>query len=380
MQAKAAMGRVPESDFVLVARQNWTRSRYPMEQLRLQRARRQGKVTINSIAELEENLAAGVSVYNMDIRGVSQPWRQNPKGQLLESHMWDGTLESDARGDGREKQLQHPVLEAIWQRVREGSKPGQRTDRFKIGLAIEGGGLRGSVTAGMASAIMNLEIADAFDMVLGSSAGSIIGSYLVARADHHTTYQFFCDHLTTSKQKLNGSSWLDMGRLVDLFVPALSKSDSSGPPMLLDYPMKTIMQELLPVNWTEFSKNDRHQPMKIIATGLFTESAVVLGSQEGSYHDLASLCECVKASCMLPGVAGVQPPWLKGSSALNPKRLREGKEKWSEREFSRNVWRVARDSFAKRARMQSPRANGTAIMRTAFERINKDGSGGIDRM
>jgi hypothetical protein len=351
-----------------------------MEQLRLQRARREGKVTINSIAELEENLAAGVSVYNMDIRGVSQPWRQNPKGQLLESHMWDGTLESDARGDGREKQLQHPVLEAIWQRVREGSKPGQRTDRFKIGLAIEGGGLRGSVTAGMASAIMNLEIADAFDMVLGSSAGSIIGSYLVARADHHTTYQFFCDHLTTSKQKLNGSSWLDMGRLVDLFVPALSKSDSSGPPMLLDYPMKTIMQELLPVNWTEFSKNDRHQPMKIIATGLFTESAVVLGSQEGSYHDLASLCECVKASCMLPGVAGVQPPWLKGSSALNPKRLREGKEKWSEREFSRNVWRVARDSFAKRARMQSPRANGTAIMRTAFERINKDGSGGIDRM
>ncbi len=315
----------------------------------------------------------------MDIRGVSQPWRQNAKGQLQKGFSLDSVMESDTRGDGRESQLEHPVLQALWQRVKEGSKPGQRNDRYKIGIAIEGGGLRGSVTAGMASAVLSLGLADAFDMVLGSSAGSIIGSYLVARADHQVTYSFFCNHLTTSKQKLNGSSWLDMGRLVDLFVPALSKSDTSGPPMLLDYPMKTIMQELLPVNWTEFEKNDKHQPMKIIATGLFTEGPVVLGSQEGSYHDLASLCECVKASCMLPGVAGVQPPWLKGSSALNPKRLREGREKWSEREFSRNVWRVARDSFAKRAKLQSPRANGTAIVNTAFERINVDGSGGIDR-
>jgi len=31
----------------------------------------------------------------------------------------------------------------------------------------------------------------------------------------------------------------------------------------------------------------------------------MLGSQEGSFSDLASLCECIKASCMLPGVAGM---------------------------------------------------------------------------
>jgi hypothetical protein len=41
----------------------------------------------------------------------------------------------------------------------------------------------------------------------------------------------------------------------------------------------------------------------------------MLGSEEGSFTDLASLCQCVKASCMLPGVAGVEPPWLKGSTA-----------------------------------------------------------------
>ena len=352
----------------------------PFEQWKLQQERSRQKVKVNSVEELEEQLARGVSVYDMDIRGVSQPWRQDSKGSLLESFAWETVLDENRRGDGREEQLKHPVLEAIWNRVREGSKPGKRTDRYKIAIAIEGGGLRGSVTAGMASAVMGLELADAFDMVLGSSAGSIIGSYLVARADANTTYNFFCDHLTTSKQKLNGSSWLDMGRLVDLFVPALSNPETGGAPMLLDYPMKTIMQELLPVDWETFAKNDVHQPMKVIATGLFTEGPVALGSQEGSYHDLPSLCECVKASCMLPGVAGVEPPWLKGSSSLNPAKLREGREKWQDREFSRSVWKKARDSFQEKVRKQKPGVGGTALIRNAFDRINTDGSGGIDRL
>lgn len=370
--------RSPPATFLSM---NWTAAnlaRIPLEQWR-ERRQRQQKVQIQSITELEEYLEAGVSVYDMDIRGCSQPWRQTEKGELLESFSWESVLEVDTRGDGRNEQLKHPVLEAIWQRVREGSKPGQRNDRFKIGLAIEGGGLRGSVTAGMASAVLGLGIADAFDMVLGSSAGSIIGSYLVARAEPNVTYEFFCNHLTTSKQKLNGSSWLDMGRLVDLFAPALSNPDGGGPPMLLDYPMKTIMQELLPVNWEKFKANDKHQPLKVIATGLFSEGPVVLGSQEGSYDDLASLCECVKASCMLPGVAGVEPPWLKGSSALNPLKLREGRDRWQNREFTRNVWRVARDAYTKRAKQQSPRLNGTAVIKNTFERINADGSGGIVR-
>jgi len=67
----------------------------------------------------------------------------------------------------------------------------------------------------------------------------------------------------------------------------------------------THAQELLPVNWDKFEKRNAKQPIKIIASGLFSEKAVMLGSQEGSFSDLASLCECIKASCMLPGVAGM---------------------------------------------------------------------------
>ena len=310
------------------------------------------RIVVKSQEELEHWMGQGVSVHRLDVRGRSQPWRQNERGELVEALPETSSPDDDrsGRADGREKQLQHPVLRAIWKRVRENSKPGQRKDKFKIALAIEGGGLRGSVTAGMASAIMHLGLADAFDMVLGSSAGSIIGAYLVARAPPSMTYQFFCNHLTTSREKLNGSTWLDMGRLVDLFTPAnipTRQKKERAPMMSLDYPMKTLMQELLPVDWEVFQKNDRHQPMKVVASGLFSKRPVVLGSEEGSFSDLASLCECVKASCMLPGVAGVQPPWLRGSTALRAaETLRAGQREWMEQEMQRSVLLKAGDAFS----------------------------------
>ena len=171
------------------------------------------------------------------------------------------------------------------------------------------------MTAGMASALAYLGLEDSFDMVLGSSAGSIIGAYLVGRSTPQTTYQFFCNYLTTSKEHLNGASWLDVSRLVDLFRPTRSVTSPPRPAMLLDYPMVDLMQRLCPLDWEVFAANDKVQPMKVIATGLLSEGAVSLGSQEGSFTDLASLCNCIKASCMLPGVAGVDPAWLTGSAA-----------------------------------------------------------------
>jgi len=40
----------------------------------------------------------------------------------------------------------HPVLQLIQQRLQDGSSPGQRQDNFKLGLVVEGGGMRGIVT------------------------------------------------------------------------------------------------------------------------------------------------------------------------------------------------------------------------------------------
>lgn len=43
---------------------------------------------------------------------------------------------------------------------------------MKIALAIEGGGMRGCVAAGMAAAISELGLLESFDAVYGASAGS----------------------------------------------------------------------------------------------------------------------------------------------------------------------------------------------------------------
>ena len=47
----------------------------------------------------------------------------------------------------------HEVLRVIEERARSGSRPGHRDDGLRIALSIEGGGMRGTVSAGMALAL-----------------------------------------------------------------------------------------------------------------------------------------------------------------------------------------------------------------------------------
>jgi predicted acylesterase/phospholipase RssA len=74
----------------------------------------------------------------------------------------------------------HEVLRLIDERVRSGSGPGHRADPYRIALSIEGGGMRGTVSAGMALALHELGLASAFDAVYGASAGAITGAWLLS--------------------------------------------------------------------------------------------------------------------------------------------------------------------------------------------------------
>src|SRR6266576_197554 len=69
--------------------------------------------------------------------------------------------------------LVHEVLRVLGARTAEGSLPGARTDGFRVALAIEGGGMRGTISAGMALALDELGLVSAFDAVYGASAGAI---------------------------------------------------------------------------------------------------------------------------------------------------------------------------------------------------------------
>ena len=77
----------------------------------------------------------------------------------------------------------HEVLRALGARVRAGSQPGAHRDGLRIALAIEGGAMRGIISGGMALALHELGLVQAFDAVYGASAGAITGAWLLSRPE-----------------------------------------------------------------------------------------------------------------------------------------------------------------------------------------------------
>ena len=74
----------------------------------------------------------------------------------------------------------HDVLQVLAERRRSHSRPGQRTDGLRVALAIEGGGMRGTISGGMALALHELGLLPAFDAVYGASSGAITGAWLLS--------------------------------------------------------------------------------------------------------------------------------------------------------------------------------------------------------
>ncbi len=71
------------------------------------------------------------------------------------------------------------MLELIRRRAESGSQAGARTDDARLALVVEGGGMRGVVSAGMTAALERLGLTPCFDLVVGASAGAINGAALL---------------------------------------------------------------------------------------------------------------------------------------------------------------------------------------------------------
>jgi predicted patatin/cPLA2 family phospholipase len=74
----------------------------------------------------------------------------------------------------------HPVLDVLHARLRDRCEPGARTDPHKVAVVLEGGGMRGVVSAGMTAALERLGLTRCFDLVVGSSAGALNAAALLA--------------------------------------------------------------------------------------------------------------------------------------------------------------------------------------------------------
>jgi predicted patatin/cPLA2 family phospholipase len=79
----------------------------------------------------------------------------------------------------------HPVCEVLRERRDSRSLPGARDDGQTVALVLEGGGMRGVVSAAMTAALERMGLTDCFDLVVGASAGAINGAALLARVAQH---------------------------------------------------------------------------------------------------------------------------------------------------------------------------------------------------
>ena len=113
----------------------------------------------------------------------------------------------------------HRVVQTLRRRREEGSRPGARTDGRRVALVVEGGGMRGVVSAGMTAAIEQLGLRDAFDEVHGASAGAFNAAFLLAgQAAYLTTlYQFgFGDpRFVSMLRALRGGPAFDMDHVIN---------------------------------------------------------------------------------------------------------------------------------------------------------------------
>jgi predicted patatin/cPLA2 family phospholipase len=74
----------------------------------------------------------------------------------------------------------HPLIGLLLTRHAEGSRRASRADQAVIALAIEGGGSRGVVSAGMCLLLEKTGLIDAVDVIYGTSSGALNGSFTAA--------------------------------------------------------------------------------------------------------------------------------------------------------------------------------------------------------
>jgi predicted patatin/cPLA2 family phospholipase len=113
----------------------------------------------------------------------------------------------------------HPVVRILLRRREEGSRPGARNDGRRVALVIEGGGMRGVVSAGMTAAIEQLGLRDAFDEVHGASAGAFNAAFLLAgQAAYLATlygYGFGDPKFVSLLRALRGGALFDLDHVIN---------------------------------------------------------------------------------------------------------------------------------------------------------------------
>lgn len=184
----------------------------------------------------------------------------------------------------------HPVLALIAERLAAGGGPGAHGDGHRLALAIEGGGMRGTITAGMALGVHELGLTPVFDDVYGSSAGAITGAWLCSA--NPPGLRIWYD-TTLTRALIKRANLLRPGR------PVLDA--------------ETLIEQVYPEVMDFGSVLASPVPLHVLATDAATGESVDLRPHLNSAPNLR---RALRASCALPLLAG-PPVELQGRRYLD---------------------------------------------------------------
>lgn len=150
---------------------------------------------------------------------------------------------------------------------------------MRIALAVEGGAMRGVISAGMVWALEDLGLADAFDAVYGSSAGAINAAYFLAGQAGVGTRIYYED--------INNSRFIDLSRML-----------VGRPVVNLGFLLDHVAVDRKPLNAARVLA--AAGPLSVIATDVAAGRSHALSG----FSTPADLFSALRASATMPVLAG----------------------------------------------------------------------------
>ena len=169
------------------------------------------------------------------------------------------------------------MLALLLERARTGSVPGRRTDPHVVCLAVEGGGMRGAVPAGMCLVLEEAGLIPSFDRIYGCSSGALAGCFAAAGQ---------AAQWATSFEDAACRAFIDPRR-------ALRRQ----PVLDLDYLFDTVIARRRPLSADGLARGPE---LRTVAVSQRDAGLRVLGG----FEDVVDALAAVRASCTIPILAG----------------------------------------------------------------------------
>jgi predicted patatin/cPLA2 family phospholipase len=159
-------------------------------------------------------------------------------------------------------------------------------DGARVALVVEGGAMRGVISAGMVSGLEALGLTNAFDVVYGSSAGAISAAYFLAgQAALGTTIYY---------EDINHRQFISRLRMV------------TGRPVVdLKFLVDDVMLHRKPLDIERVLASP--SPLSVLATDVKSGLSVVLNG----FKTRSELLSALRAGATMPVIAGA--PWRHGA-------------------------------------------------------------------